>query len=73
MNESQIRDAIKRQIEVYADEEFEAAKKTMVENLDRDKDKILAAITISIMSHVKFESLGSEIVIRVESEKLKNG
>lgn len=70
-NKDKIIEAIENSIKQEATVEFERAKKEMIERLDKRKDEIIAGISISIMEYVMIERMGNQLVIRIETQKLK--
>lgn len=61
-----VKDAITRR----AEEIYETKKQEMVEQLDREKDELLAGITLKLMQHVSMETLGQTLRIELDTSSL---
>lgn len=68
-----IASSISEAIEKEADILFEQAKEDVIVKLDLAKNKIVATIVIGVMSQVKMQDFGNELVITVVTDKLKGG
>lgn len=60
--------AIKERVKERAEEYFESEKKKMIDELDRQKNEIVASTVLHIMRYVDYSTLGNTLTIRVLSE-----
>lgn len=69
--QDKIKEAIETGIQQAVEEVFERKKQEMIEEMDREKDKIVASVSINVMQHVKIESFGNELSIRIATDRFK--
>lgn len=66
-----IQEAMHREIVREVGLRFEDLKKKAIEQLDRDKDQIIAGIALYVEKQVSYERMGETLVIRVKTEPIK--
>lgn len=50
---------------------YEVMKKELIAKLDRDKDNIIAGLTLHVMQMVEFKEMQDRIVITLRTEKIQ--
>ncbi len=66
-----LKTAIEGAITRLAEEEFEKAKKEMVERLDKHKDELVAGIVLRFSSAMSLYDYGQSLRITIEKKDLK--
>jgi hypothetical protein len=61
-----IRNSIRDWVVRRANERWEEEKKKLVDRMDHERDREIAAAVLSVMEVVKFETRDTELVIRVQ-------
>lgn len=66
MNPDYVLKAISDKLHSDLDRVFEEEKQNMVERLEREKDKTIAACMLTISKHLSIETMGETITLRIE-------
>lgn len=69
--EEAIRKAIEEALKQRIQERYEEKKKELIEDLDREKDQMLAGIVLHLMKQVSFERMGDILRIEVGTNSIK--
>lgn len=60
-----IEDAVRKETEA----EFHALKQQLIEKLDRERDTIIAGVTLNVMKLVSFETMKDNLIITVRKQE----
>ena len=60
-----IKAAIDREVKVKAEEEFEIAKKTAIEKIDKYKNEVVAGVILHVQRQMTMETMGQELRITI--------
>jgi len=64
-------DAIETHLKKFVEDRYESMKKELMERLDREKAQEVAAVSLSFMKMVQFETMGNKVVLTVEMKESK--
>ena len=61
-----IGNAIKQAVQRDTEQAYDDMKKKLIEDLDREKDTIVAGVVLNVMKLVNYETVGQNLVITVK-------
>jgi hypothetical protein len=66
-----IHEAVIQAIKSEVSRRFDESKKKLMDDMDRQKDEIVASIVLNLIKHVEFTTMGNILTIQVMTDTLK--
>lgn len=60
-----IKGAVDKEVKVFAEKEFEVAKKQAMEKIDKYKDEVIAGVVLHVQRQMTMETYGQELRITI--------
>ena len=63
-----IKASVSKEVRVFAEKEFEVAKKEVLEKIDKYKDEVVAGVVLHIQRQMTMETMGQELRITITNK-----
>lgn len=64
-----IRGAVEQAIKYEVSRRFDERKKILIDEMDKQKEEVVAGVVVTMMKSVDFERFGNVLTIRVQTDK----